>query len=186
MAALPEQFFIGIDNHEPLLQWAETQECLQQEAAIPAKLVIVEVFSTLLWLQLGSFSELDADDDGCITRQDIADRCRAIFGPQIADLVVDNVLSVADLDGSGCIRPVEMMVVHYSATDLLHHITNKEEDKALRQTVLEVTGYSSNDPRVTSLMERVRQLVDKSRDGYLQRDELRQAVGSLKRQSLLV
>eukprot|EP00977_Amphora_coffeiformis_P021468 scaffold9369_cov182-Amphora_coffeaeformis.AAC.13 len=185
LVALPDQFFTGIDDHVPLLTWAETQESLKQEAAVPAKLLIVQVFSTLLWLQLGSFADLDQDQDGQITREDISNRCHAIFGPQIADLVVDNVLSVADLDGDGSIRPLEMMVAHYSATDLLNHVSNDEEDGALRATVLQVTGYEANDPKVDKLVERVRKLLDTSRDGSFQRDEIRQAVGSIKRQSLL-
>ena len=241
LVALPDQFFTGIDDHTPLLQWAETQEYLQQDAAVPAKLLIVQVFSTLLWLQLGSFADLDKDQDGKITREDISNRCHAIFGPQIADLVVDNVLSVADLDGDGSVRPLEMMVAHYryavcvcvcvcvtlesffflslprtadyiyeisvnvtelgrnssssllllirffcrSATDLLNHSPNHEEDEALRATVLQVTGYVADDPKVDRLVEHVRKLLDTSQDGNLQRDEMRQAVGTIKRQSLL-
>ena len=72
-----------------------------------------------------------------------------------------------------------------SATDPLNHIPNDEEDRALRATVLQVTGYQANDPKVDSLVERVRKLLDTSRDGNFQRDEIRQAVGSIKRQSLL-
>ena len=185
LTAMPEQFFLGIDNHEPLLKWAATQERFQEDAARPAKLVIVEVFSTLLWLQLGSFAELDTDADGRITREDVAKRCVSLFGPQIADLIVDNVLSVADLDGSGDIQPLEMMVAHYSATDLLDHITNAEQREALRQIVLHVTGYSADDPRVEKLMDRVREMVDHSKDGFIQREEIRKTVGNLRRQTLL-
>jgi hypothetical protein len=186
LTTVPEQFFLGIDNHVPLLEWARRQTCLQHEAAIPAKLLIVEVFSTLLWLQLGSFADLDTDGDGHVTRADIQTRCRDIFGPHIVDLVVDNVMAVADPDNTGYILPLEMMVIHYAATDLILHATNDEEEEALRATVLQVTGYAADDPRVATLMARVHSMLDHAQDGNFQREEIRRAVGTLKQQSLLV
>jgi 2',3'-cyclic-nucleotide 2'-phosphodiesterase (5'-nucleotidase family) len=185
LTALPDQFFLGIDNHVPLLEWAETQECIQQDASIPAKILIVEVFSTLLWLQLGSFADIDTDEDGRITRNDVSNRIQALCGEQIAELVVDNVMAVADPAGMGEIRPLEMMVVYLSATDLLDHISDEEESNALRQTVVQVTGYDAHDPRVEKLMERVRDVVDHSKDGFFQRNEIRQSTGKLRRQTLL-
>lgn len=114
LTTLPLQFFRGIDNQVPLLQWAKEQGLqFSKESAIPAKMVLVQVFSAMIWLHLGSFQENDSDQDGALKRPEVKNRVTAIYGPEVADLVVDNIMAVADLNGDGTITPLEMMVVQF-------------------------------------------------------------------------
>jgi len=147
--AYPKQFLEGIDNHEPLLEWVADQKKESEDAkkrgiacandfevlmegdhGIPAKLVIVQVFSALVWLQLGSFSDLDTDANGHISREEVKKRFSQVYKCDEIDLdlVVDNIMSVADFDGSGSISPLEMLVVHFAATDILNHISTQGKE----------------------------------------------------------
>lgn len=64
-----------------------------------------------MWLDLGSFSDIDKDGDGILSRRDIMTRAASVFGHEIADLVTESVLGVADLDGDDMLTPTDMMVV---------------------------------------------------------------------------
>ncbi|KAL7571301.1 hypothetical protein ACA910_008953 [Epithemia clementina (nom. ined.)] len=231
----PANFLQGIDNHVPLLEWAAQQQerkpllpqpqegtidagerivaspssppILSNEAARPCKLVIVEVFSALIWLQLGSFEDLDVDRDGHVTRAEVKKRLAQVLAPPpkdkmkdvpnssneneqknddqddddgIVDLVVDNIMSVADLDGNGRISPLELMVVHYVATDLLDHVKTDQEMAILRQTVAKVLKLPVDSPQVTEMVDKVHQRIDKSGDGRIRRTEAIEALGPLR------
>ena len=58
-----------------------------------------------------------------------------IFGSNTADLVVDSVFGVADLNQKGVITPVDMMVMQFVASDMLDHIA-KSVIRSARQTPL--------------------------------------------------
>mmetsp|Transcript_14267 Transcript_14267/g.18632 ORF Transcript_14267/g.18632 Transcript_14267/m.18632 type:complete len:657 (+) Transcript_14267:74-2044(+) len=195
--AYPHMFLDGIDNHVPLLEWAAQQKQMYEDAlkenksedfdcailmsgesARPGKLVAMEVFSALVWLELGSWSDVDTDGDGFITRDELKKRFAELHqADEIVDLVVDNIMSVADLDGSGNISPLEMMVVNFVATDILSHVTTEEENTRLRETVSQVLGLPVDSPQVTSMVEKVIKHIDKEGDGSFNREDFMNALG---------
>jgi len=179
LVAMPAQFFKGIDNHEHLLEWAsETNYQVHVEEAKPAKMIIVEVFASLLWLRLGTFADLDLDGDGEITRGELVHRLNRFYhesdegtpspststnsptpssithtnedrrdedvdggtASSLADYVVDSIFNVADLDGSGTITPLEMMIVQLAARDLENHVVTSEEQRTMRLVAKQVLG----------------------------------------------
>lgn len=182
----PAEFLDGIDNHEPLLEWAALQRqkheeeqsmglhramtrerhcLLHSEAARPAKLVIVELFSALLWLQLGTFDQLDVNGDGVITRDEVKQKYAQMFNlptrsedeeEEVTDLMVDNVWSVADMNGTGIISPLEVICVNFIAMDLVHPVTNAQEyHRILKEIVAHVLNEPSHSSNVQIMMDRV-------------------------------
>jgi len=184
LTALPIGFLQGIDNHEPLLEWAKSDpvaSSINEEAAIPSKLVLVEVFSALLWLQLGSFEEL-ANGDGLITRDDVRQRMMEIGGNSaVADLMVDNVFAVADINNSGNISAVEQMLVQFVATDMMDHVVTSEEMMVLRQVAKRVLGHEDIDNIVTELHESL----DTNKTGSIQREEIARVLGAVRNRDIL-
>jgi len=213
LVAMPSQFFQGIDDHRPLMDWAEeTGYEIDEEAAYPAKLVIVQLFSSLLWLKLGSFDEIDVNGDGVLTRDEVRRRVLQLYGNNgdeeqssddaaVSDLVVDSIFSVADLSGTGTVSPLEMMIVEYAATDFLSHVRTPRENQTMRDIAANVLGVSdaSTDTRRGSgdvdrgglrgelgqFVDRIRCHVDANEDGRIEREDVMQAIGELNRKDLL-
>jgi len=184
LTSLPIQFFAGIDNHAPLLAWAKDQPCCQlmdNESGRPAKMVIAEVFSSLIWLEMGSFDLIDTNGDGELTRDEVWSRVSEVLDQEVADLVVDNIMSIADADSGGTITPLEMMMVRFVATDMIDHICSEEELKVMKKVVSEVLEESPSQEQVKQLLE----AMDLSGDGKINREEAIAALGDLKNQSLL-
>jgi len=74
-------------------------------------MVLLEVFSAKIWLSLDSFRDIDTDADGVLQRSEVEARVTQIYGAQVADLVLDNIMGVADMNNDGTITPLEMMIV---------------------------------------------------------------------------
>lgn len=186
--AIQIEFLLGIDNHAPLLKWAADNHIhVNKESTIPAKLVVVELFSALLWLQLGSFEEIDSNGDGVLTREDIKARVVQHYGDTgIADLVVDNVMAIADVHGTGAISPLDMMIVHFVATDMVHHVDDEAELAAMKATAAHVLGKDTDHEDVEKMVARIRDKLDIDRDGKIGRVENMKALGELRRRSLLI
>lgn len=194
LTGLDVQFLTGIDNHEPLLEWvADHRINWNKETGVPAKMVVVELFSALLWLHLGSFDELDSDGDGLLRREEVQVSVSRHFGDSsIADLVVDNVFAIADIDGNGSISPLEMMIVHLVATDLLtppHSIGSGDDQlrEAMKNTVAHVLNEDDPDSeRVFRMVDRIKEKLYIGDDGFLKRTEHEKTLGKLRRRSLLL
>jgi 5'-nucleotidase len=189
LTALPAQFLEGIDNHRPLLDYAATTPELAPdklaESAMPAKMILVQVFSSLLWLQMGSFDKIDCNQDGVLSRDEIQRQVDAIYGHETGQLVVDNVMAIADLTGDGTISPLEMMIVQFAATDLLEHACSKEELRVMRQVAHDVLGANATSEQVHDMVSKIRTTLDVSGDGTIRRDEVMQAMGSLQHKHML-
>jgi 2',3'-cyclic-nucleotide 2'-phosphodiesterase (5'-nucleotidase family)/Ca2+-binding EF-hand superfamily protein len=186
LTAFPFQFFSGIDNHEPLLEWAkESGVHLILDSAIPAKMVLVEIFSALVWMHLGSFEEIDRDHDGVLKRDEVKARVAEIYGTEVADLVVDNIMAVADMNGDGTITPLEMMIVQFVATDMVDHVCTKDELKAMKDVAAKVLGKDPSHEDVKIMVEKIRDAMDLTRDGTISRQEMMEALGALERAELL-
>ena len=186
LTALPMEFFRGIDNHEPLLKWAkETGVDLTLDSEIPAKMVLVEIFSAMVWLHLGSFEDIDRDGDGVLSRAEVKARAAVIYGTEGADLVVDNIMAVADINGDGTITPLEMMIVQFVATDMIDHVCTKDELNAMKDIAAKVLGKDPSHEDVKIMAEKIRDAMDLTRDGKISREEVMKALGGLERAELL-
>ena len=186
LTTLPSLFFKGIDNHEPLLKWAEHVDLqINEDSAIPSKFLMVEVFSALLWLQLGLFGEIDKNSDGVLTRAEVKDRVVEIYGSDVAELVVDNIMGVGDMNGDGTITPLEMMIVQFVATDIIDHVCDEEELKTMKEVAARVLGKDPSHDSVKSMVEKIRDVMDTSRDGKFDREEVMKALGGLKTTDIL-
>jgi 5'-nucleotidase len=196
LTALPHQFFLGIDNHQPLLDWVK-EDCIDvpdSENATPAKLLIVQVFSSMLWLKFGSFEALDQDMDGRLSRAEIRSRVAEIYGSDdVVDLVVDNVLSVADHDNDGFVTPLDMIIVQFAATDLVRHVSTSEEMHVLREiteSVLQQRNQAAGaspalDADILDIVKQAYALLDEEGDGKVNREEFMGRLGKLKSEELL-
>ena len=194
MTAFPYAILQGIDNHVPILKWAQTvdpSELPNGHVGIPVKFIIVQVFSTLLWLRLGPFSEI-AGDDGVISKDDLQDRLQHVYGRAMAALMVDNIFAVGDVDQSGTISALEMMMVHFAATDMLDHVATAHELEvmtAVAQQVVTGSASSSNDDDVVvdhqQLAQQLKDALDIKGNGKIERDEIMQMLGQVQRKDLL-
>lgn len=192
LTAFPKQFFDGIDNHVPLLEWAKTTDLssISDETCIPAKMVLVQVFAATMWLQMGQFDDIDENQDGMISRDEIRKRLIQLNNghcESIADLIVDNLLSVCDLNEDGMISPVEMMICQYVATDMLHHVGTRDEIRTITKIVMDVLGTKQHPVLgvqknkdvgmltggdISRLVERIRQMIDVRGDGKINRSDI--------------
>ena len=189
LVALPKQFLDGIDNHVPLLEWANTTDLsyISDETCTPAKMVLVQVFAATMWLQMGQFHEIDLNQDGMISRDEIRHRLIQLNdgkGEHVADLIVDNLLSICDLNEDGMISPIEMMVCQYVATDMLRHVGTRDEIRTITNIVMNVLGNESpsnfnmtdmnmaTTADITQVVERIRQTIDVHGDGSINRNDI--------------
>jgi hypothetical protein len=156
--AIPIEILQGMDNHVPILKWvADDHIHVNKESTIPAKLVVVELFSALLWLHPGLFEEIDSSGGGVLTREDIKARMVKHCGDAgIADLAVDNVMAIADIHGTGTISPLDMMIVHFVATDMVQHVDDEAELAAMKATAAHVLGKDTEHEDVKKMAARIR------------------------------
>jgi Ca2+-binding EF-hand superfamily protein len=188
LTSFPANWFEGMDCHTPLLQWAKgtPYEHAKESSSIPCKEVIVKAFSALLWLDFGTFEDIDTDKDGYIVREEVREAARRIFGEDVADIVLDNVFSVADCDGDGKISPLDMMVVKFVAQDLHSHVCTEDEIEVLQTVAAETLGKHSTDEEVRKTLQILRDILDENNDGRITRQESMQAIGEVRRRSLLM
>lgn len=187
LTSFPTNWFEGMDEHTPLLQWAKGTpfEHAKESSSKPCKEVIVEAISALLWLGMGSFDEINTNNDGYITRDEVLAAARGIFGEDVVDLVVDNVFSVADCDGDGKISPIDMMVVKFVAQDMHSHVCTDEEMDVLQKIAAETLGKHPTDEEVRETLQILMQVLDEDNNGKLTRQEFMHAIGDVRRRSLL-
>ena len=183
LTAFPHCFLTGIDNHVPMLEWAKTKnhdDLPSEHAAVPAKFVLVEFFSALLWLRMGNFDEI-AGEDGVITKDDIRARMKELYGgnTEISDLMVENVFGVADIDNSGTISMLEQMIVHFAATDMLDHVMTEEELAVMAQVAKEVLGGNPSKEEVDTMVQQIQKALDVDGSGVFEREELLKALGGV-------
>jgi 2',3'-cyclic-nucleotide 2'-phosphodiesterase (5'-nucleotidase family) len=189
LLALPIDALKGIDDQVPLLEWAASDGaegcCSSNDEGRPAKIVMVEMFSAMMWLDMGSFYEIDENNDGVLTREEVRERAVKVFGVAVADLVVDNIFAVADINKKGHITPVDMMVIEYAAHDMIDHIGTTEEMGAMQEIAADCLGLRASSAAVKELIEEMRDVLDADDSGHIDRVEAMKAAGEVHRQSLL-
>jgi len=142
--------------------------------------LVVEVFSSLLWLQLGSFDDIDLNRDGVICRDDVKARVVEVYGDGVADLVVNSLFSIADMNNDGTITPLEMAIIGFGATDLIDHVCSARELAAMKRIasqVLEKDPSHEDVKRMVTLLRYTVDSLDDDIDGLINRNELFKAKG---------
>lgn len=184
LVAMPIQLFQGMDDLQPLLEWArESHIVVNDDSAVPAKNAIVSTFSSLLWLQLGSFPQLDHDGNGVLTRAEVHAKVVEIYGDEVSHLVVDHIFHVADLSGRGVITPLDMTIVQYAAADMIKggRRPTRRESMVMREIASHVLEKSPSHRDVGALVDEIRATVDVNQDGSIQREEVWSAMRNLRK-----
>ena len=184
LTALPSCFFKGIDNHVPLLEWSNGKAELDfdDECGRPYKELIVELFSASFWLRMGSFDDIDQNGDGLLSRDEVKQRAHEIFDDEVADMVVDNIMSVADIGNKGFISPLDMSIVQYVATDMLGHVNDKEELSVMSSVVSQVVGRRPSHADTRRVLQELTRILGKQK---ITGDKAMQVLGEVRRKSLL-
>jgi 2',3'-cyclic-nucleotide 2'-phosphodiesterase (5'-nucleotidase family) len=185
LTALPSCFFKGIDNYVPLLEWSKGKPELEfsDECGRPYKEIIVELFAASFWLRMGSFDDIDRDGDGLLSRDDVKHHAHEVFDDEVADLVVDNIMSIADLDSDGFISPLEMSVVQYVATDMHGLVRAKEELSVMTAVVSKVLGRRPSHVDTRRVLHELTSILGAGNE--IKRDKAMQVLGEVRRKSLL-
>ncbi|AKF04335.1 5'-nucleotidase C-terminal domain-containing protein [Sandaracinus amylolyticus] len=106
--ALVRSFFDGMDEIEPLVRFAAAHpdEIPTATTGREVKAALVSAFCTTLWAQLGGFDAIDRDDDGAVTRDEVAGAIgRAVGAPSESAARV--VIDALDRDDDGRLTPDE-------------------------------------------------------------------------------
>lgn len=103
--ALVRNLFEGMDEVVPLVRFAE-----EHPEAVPVattgrevKIALVDAFSAALWEQLGGFAALDRDDDGVVTRAEIAHAIARTGGEAPSPTAARVVLDAIDRNEDGAV-----------------------------------------------------------------------------------
>eukprot|EP00127_Corallochytrium_limacisporum_P006704 Clim_evm17s233 gene=Clim_evmTU17s233 len=210
LTGLPVNLLRGLDRNEPLLEWwkstgiveyvrRSSSDCgsqitndtqtpvfdLSEEVGRPMKVLIAEFFSAALWLQLGSFDDIDEDNDGRLSKEEIRKHAVQRLGQDVGEMVVENVMALADTDGDGMIDPLEMLNVRFIASDMLSHVSTSCENPVMLRLAGELLDLAPHHPDCLALVEALRNKIDANKDGRMTRDEAICALGALKAERLL-
>ena len=151
---------------------------LFRSTGIPAKMILVQVLYAFVWLELGSFEEIDRNRDGVLTRDEVKARIQEVYGIDVADLVLDSIFSVCDLDSDGIISPVEMMIVECIAIDMINHDT--EGLKAMKDIASRVLGENPSLEDVKGMIRNVRDTAYIEDDGKIRGEEVVRSLAEFK------
>lgn len=108
--ALPRNLMSGFCGIQPLMELGESLHLTSQrkdsDAFVPALNLVLAYFAKDLWRRLGSWSSIDANEDGVIDEQELIEAFERRFGQAPSKPLLTNLLAAFDLDGSGVIsRP---------------------------------------------------------------------------------
>ena len=117
VTAIPISLLNGLDNIKPLVQWVEKRSIVvQEDVAKPIKIALVELFALNFWLLLGEINwGKDSNKRGCLCEHAIQSRFRSIYGDEVSNIMMKDVLAVADLRSTGCINLNGVLVAQLSA-----------------------------------------------------------------------
>jgi 2',3'-cyclic-nucleotide 2'-phosphodiesterase (5'-nucleotidase family)/Ca2+-binding EF-hand superfamily protein len=188
LTSFPANWFQGMDDHKPLLEWAKDTPYrhAKSSSSKPSKVIIVELFAAAVWLEMGSFDDIDTNGDGVLTHDEVRLRALEIFGDDVADLIVDNIFSVADGDRDGIITPLDMMVVQFIASDMINHVATEDELQSFQKVASEVLDKHPTHEQVRKTMEALKDVLDVDKNGKITREEAMKSIGEVRRRSLLM
>jgi hypothetical protein len=134
---------------------------------------------------MGSFSDIDKGSDKVLTRDEVNDRATAVLGCEVADLCVESIMNVADMDNTGTISPLEIMVAQFVTTDILNPICMSEEFSVVKKVVSEVMGKDPSHEQVKQAVHDLPEVLDIKCTSKIDREDAIVALGELKRRDLL-
>mmetsp|Transcript_34608 Transcript_34608/g.98060 ORF Transcript_34608/g.98060 Transcript_34608/m.98060 type:complete len:704 (+) Transcript_34608:873-2984(+) len=156
----------GIDSIPPMVDFAKSYPFLPADG-IPCKMVIVNYFSRLMWLMMGSWADLNRFDSDYITREAFLATAKTKFD---VDFVVDQVFNRCDFDGDGRVSKADIV----AAVLFTGFLFDKNHDGVLdrgqvRAFAKRVLGCEVEEEVVQQVMS----TFDTSGDGVISVDELR-------------
>jgi 5'-nucleotidase len=108
--ALVRRLFEGLDRVKPLIRFAR-----EHPEAIPTpttgrdlKIALTGAFSSTLWDQVGGFDTIDEDDDGVVTRDEIARAIARATREPASLLAADRLLAALDDNADGLVTRDEL------------------------------------------------------------------------------
>eukprot|EP00951_Prasinocladus_malaysianus_P029733 scaffold276144_cov53-Prasinocladus_malaysianus.AAC.1 len=156
----------GIDSIPPMVEYAKTLPYLPHDG-VPCKMVIVNYFSRLMWLMMGSWNDLCIPGSEYVSREAFVEMAKNKFD---GDFVVDQVFNRCDFDGDGRVSKADM-VAAVLFTGFLYD--NKHEGKLHREQVHEFAENVLGCSVENELVEELMLIFDSSRDGAISIDEMR-------------
>lgn len=136
----------GIDGVTPLADWckenAENPEVqTDEEAAHGAKELLVEHFSRAVWwsvVKAAGFDEIDKDSSGTITRDELKVALEEYYGHDMGDLVLNNLMSVADANNDGVIDRMELLQACFMSASMFIGADKDGDGQLTMEEVTEV------------------------------------------------
>jgi len=103
----------GMNKNQPLIDWSNEHPELvppaDAESGQPAKNVIVSHYSKVVWMQMGDLGEIDQDDDGRITVDEVRAAAAKVLGQDPPEMVIQNLMQAVDEDNDGSVSKEEFM-----------------------------------------------------------------------------
>jgi Ca2+-binding EF-hand superfamily protein len=135
VAVLYQVALQGIDGVTPLAEYCRahrddehhrmpTDEEAEHGAIRGAKQILVEHFSRAVWWSVVSaagFDEIDADKSGTISKQELETALQKHYGYDLGKLVIDNLMSVANLNGDELIDRTELLSMCFMSASMFRH-----------------------------------------------------------------
>jgi len=183
----------GIDKVTPLFEYCKehfSDSKFPHDADVgrPAKQVLVDYFGRSIWWHVieaaGGFSGLDVDGDGKITEQELSvavHKCPSLEG-DLGDLVIKNVMAMADLDHDGTICKSELLQVSFLSVSMFEHADINEDQMLCKAEVEKVMRNILQDAYDSSLVDKLFAEVDANADGKLCFKEVKNAAKTKKKQ----
>jgi Ca2+-binding EF-hand superfamily protein len=166
----------GIDRVTPLHDYCKehlADSLFPHDADVgrPAKQVLVDYFGRAVWwhvIESVGFSGIDQDGDGRISEQELADTIHKELKGDLGDLVIKNILSMADLDGDGFICKQELLQVSFLSLSQFEHADEDMDQRLDRQEVTSfVKRILGEDSVEDSIIDKLFDEIDDNKDGTL-------------------
>eukprot|EP00658_Telonema_sp_P-2_P083332 TRINITY_DN899_c0_g1_i1.p1 TRINITY_DN899_c0_g1~~TRINITY_DN899_c0_g1_i1.p1 ORF type:complete len:165 (+),score=39.83 TRINITY_DN899_c0_g1_i1:454-948(+) len=121
---------------------------------------------------MGAFDSLVELGEDEITRDQVHTRIKEMYGEDVADLVVDNALKVADTDGSGSVSREELLRVHLMNPMARKHMDADCNNSIERAELLALATTSVGESHSAEIVERLFNELDSDNSGSVDSCEL--------------
>jgi 2',3'-cyclic-nucleotide 2'-phosphodiesterase (5'-nucleotidase family) len=167
----------GIDKVTPLYEYCKehlADSLFPHDADVgrPAKQVLVDYFGRAIWWHLiesAGFSGIDSDGDGHISEKELSDaihKCPSYEG-ELGDLVVKNIMAMADLDHNGFVCKNELLQVSILDLSMFEHADLDGTRMLNRGEVEVVVKKLFGDAYEASMVDQLFADIDTNQDGKL-------------------